>query len=92
VASIFFFAARAKLMPRVQPDKTLRWDYDYVEYGDVELSYMIELDDYYMPARSDDEWTVGESSSIASHDSRERSPSVASGENDSILWAKKDEP
>ena len=72
-------------MPRVQADKALRWDYDFVEYGEVELTYAELNDEYYIPARSDDEWTVGESSSIASDASRERSPSVASGEHD-ILW------
>jgi hypothetical protein len=87
VASIFFFIARAKFVPRVQPGKTLRWDYDFVEIGEVDMSYseLNTVEDYYMPARSDDEWTIGESSSIFS-DTRERSPSVANGEKD-ILWS-----
>jgi len=90
VASVFFFSAKAKFIPRIQLDKSLRWDYDYIELGDPDTS-LSEFDEYYIPARSDDEWTVGESSSIASGDaSRERSPSVASGEND-VLWAPKEE-
>jgi inositol phosphorylceramide synthase catalytic subunit len=91
VASIFFFISRAKFIPRIQPGKTLRWDYDFVEVGEVDMSY-VELNSVedYMPARSDDEWTIGESSSIHS-DARERSPSVASGETD-VLWSKESRP
>jgi hypothetical protein len=90
VASIFFFIARAKFIPRVQPGKTLRWDYDYVEVGEVDMSYteLNSVESYYMPGRSDDEWTIGESSSVHS-DVRERSPSVASGQDD-LLWAAKE--
>jgi len=72
--------SKAKFAPRLQPDKTLRWDYDYVEYGEVDI-FDGPYDDAYMPARSDDEWTIGESSSIAS-DIRERSPSLGSTESD----------
>lgn len=34
VAGIAYFWARAKFLPRVQLDKELRWDYDYIEVGD----------------------------------------------------------
>jgi hypothetical protein len=78
VAGVFFFVARAKFIPRIQHDKSLRWDYDYVEVGEVELGYTELNDGYYMPAHSDEEWAIGESSSIASDTSRERSPSVVS--------------
>jgi hypothetical protein len=88
VASVCFFIARAKFIPRIQPGKSLRWDYDYVEVGELDMSYteLNAVDDFYMPARSDDdEWTIGESSSVAS-DARERSPSVHSG--DDVFWSK----
>ena len=52
----------------------------------VEVTELNAVDDFYMPARSDDdEWTIGESSSVAS-DARERSPSVHSG--DDVFWSK----
>jgi hypothetical protein len=76
--------ARSKFIPRRQPDKFLRWDYDYVEIGEVDI-YDGVLNEEYMPAKSDDEWTIGESSSIAS-DVRDRSPSMASSEPES--WSK----
>lgn len=88
MAAVFFFVARAKFIPRIQPDKSLRWDYDFVEVGEVSVGYAEFADGYYIPARSDDEWTVGESSSIASDASRERSPSVVSG--DDVIWASSD--
>ncbi|KAI9886634.1 MAG: hypothetical protein M1823_001548 [Watsoniomyces obsoletus] len=35
LAAIVFYVAKGKFLPRLQPDKDLRWDYDYVEIGDV---------------------------------------------------------
>jgi hypothetical protein len=84
VAIAFFFVARSKFIPRIQPGKSTRWDYDFVEFGEMEMSYteLATEDDFPALMRSDDEWTVGESSSIASGDvrDRDRSPSVTSGE------------
>jgi len=79
LASIFFYIARAKFVPRIQAGKSLRWDYDFVEIGDVDMSYaeLNTIEEYYTPSRSDDEWTVGESSSIHS----------ASDENE-YFWSK----
>ncbi|KAF2664692.1 aureobasidin resistance protein-like protein Aur1 [Microthyrium microscopicum] len=78
LAGVCFFVAKAKWIPRMQADKSLRWDYDFVEIGEADNGFTELNDGYYHPARSDDEWTVGESSSIASDGPRERSPSVVS--------------
>ena len=67
VAGIVFYVTKAKFLPRLQSDKIFRWDYDYIEVGDVPTtdSYALtELDSNY---HSDsDEWTVGSSSSVSS--------------------------
>ncbi|KAM0090317.1 Phosphatidylinositol:ceramide phosphoinositol transferase (IPC synthase) [Aspergillus fumigatus] len=67
LATVAFYFAKTRFMPRVQNDKMFRWDYDYVEYGDSALDYG------YGPASFEgefnldsDEWTVGSSSSISS--------------------------
>ena len=67
VAGVVFYVAKAKFLPRLQSDKMFRWDYDYVEVGDVPLadSYALtELDANCHP--DSDEWTVGSSSSVSS--------------------------
>ncbi|PKX92015.1 phosphatase PAP2 family protein [Aspergillus novofumigatus IBT 16806] len=67
LATVAFYFAKTRFMPRVQNDKMFRWDYDYVEYGDSAPDYG------YGPASFEgefnldsDEWTVGSSSSISS--------------------------
>ncbi len=67
VAGVVFYVAKGRFLPRRQPDKMFRWDYDYVEFGDVRSV------DSYGPADIDanfhpdsDEWTVGSSSSVSS--------------------------
>lgn len=77
LAAICFFVAKANFLPRLQPDKMFRWDYDYTEIGDAPAEYaygMTELDDefHHMPSDAD-EWSLG-SSSAFSHG--ERSPST----------------
>ncbi|CAI4217536.1 unnamed protein product [Parascedosporium putredinis] len=34
IAAAYFYITKAYWMPRPQPDKSTRWDYEYVEYGD----------------------------------------------------------
>ncbi|KAF4614353.1 hypothetical protein G7Y89_g15383 [Cudoniella acicularis] len=68
LAAIAFYIAQTRFLPRIQSDKTFRWDYDYVEYGDAstkEYEYGLTVleTDY---RNSSDEWTVGSSSSISS--------------------------
>lgn len=68
VAGIVFYITKAKFLPRLQPDKMFRWDYDYAEAGDGLSDYgynLADLDADVHPGDSD-EWTVGSSSSISS--------------------------
>lgn len=67
VSGVIFHIVKSKFLPRQQPNKFLRWDYDFVEFGDdpAEKGY-VSLD----PGIEDTEdWTVGSSSSVSS-DSR----------------------
>lgn len=77
LAGICFFSAKAKFLPRLQQGKMFRWDYDYVERGEIQESYaygLTELDDDFRNVTSDtDEWSLGSSASFSSG---ERSPSV----------------
>ncbi|KAF2760120.1 aureobasidin resistance protein Aur1 [Pseudovirgaria hyperparasitica] len=71
LAAFFFFFARQKFLPRVQPDKEFRWDYDYTEIGEPEDAYTQGMLDFYEEfhptGNSDsDEWTIGSSSSFSS--------------------------
>ncbi|KAF2801981.1 aureobasidin resistance protein Aur1 [Mytilinidion resinicola] len=78
LAGIAFFFARAKFLPRVQMDKTFRWDYDYVEIGELvdDFSHgMFDIYEEFHPQSDSDEWTVGSSSSYSSGG---RSPSTGS--------------
>ncbi|KAI9748142.1 MAG: hypothetical protein M4579_007305 [Chaenotheca gracillima] len=70
LAGTVFYITKSKFLPRVQAGKFWRWDYDYVETGDVPQGYsygLANLDtDFHHPGLSDGEWTVGSSSSISS--------------------------
>lgn len=78
VAGTAFFITKWKFLPRLQPDKEFRWDYDYIEIGESQDSYAAGqnyagLYEEFHPANSDsEEWTIGSSSSFSS---RSRSPS-----------------
>jgi hypothetical protein len=67
LAGIAFFWARAKFLPRVQPDKEFRWDYDYVEKGDPDdLGYsMLDIYEEFTPHSDSDDWASGSSSSYS---------------------------
>lgn len=70
VAGVVFYVAKAKFLPRLQPDKETRWDYDFVEVGDAPSGYSygpadMEADIHHRTSTGD-EWTVGSSSSISS--------------------------
>ncbi|PHH83125.1 hypothetical protein CDD83_3059 [Cordyceps sp. RAO-2017] len=79
IAMAFFYSARARWLPRRQPDKMTRWDYDYVEIGhrlrpaDEEFGAGPGLGHYtalglfsHRRAGSSDGWTIGSSSSYSS--------------------------
>lgn len=65
LAGIVYYFAKANFMPRLQPGKTFRWDYDYIEIGDLPTGYSYELA-HFDSMDLGDEWTVGSSSSISS--------------------------
>lgn len=62
--------AKSNWLPRIQPDKEFRWDYDYIEIGDAPAGYaygLADIDmDFHHGTSFGDEWTVGSSSSISS--------------------------
>ncbi|KAL3475009.1 hypothetical protein BJX99DRAFT_166426 [Aspergillus californicus] len=67
LAAISFYFAKTRFLPRVQLDKTFRWDYDYVEFGESAVEYGYGLASYDGDFNLDsDEWTVGSSSSVSS--------------------------
>lgn len=87
ILSISIYYLFRRFLPRLQPGKLFRWDYDYLEYGEAK-----ELDDYDLPDLDDytrrhtrpphlhaesDEWTIGSSSSRFSTTSRD--PSAVGG-------------
>ena len=67
VSGVIFHIVKSKFLPRQQPNKLLRWDYDFVEVGDdpAEKGY-VSLES---GTEDTDDWTVGSSSSVSS-DSR----------------------
>ena len=66
VSGVIFFVVKSKFLPRQQPDKMFRWDYDYVEIGEDsgEKGYALTIKED-SPADTDD-WTTGSSSSVSS--------------------------
>lgn len=61
VSGVIFYIVKSKFLPRQQPNKFLRWDYDFVEIGDdpAEKGY-VSLES---GIEDTDDWTVGSSSS-----------------------------
>jgi len=71
VASLVYFFANAKFLPRLQAGKRFRWDYDFVERGEAKEGYvygMTDLDDDFgrVPGEGDEMWSLGTSSSVSS--------------------------
>ncbi|CAF9923369.1 MAG: Aureobasidin resistance protein Aur1 [Alectoria fallacina] len=64
LSGVIFHVVKSKFLPRQQPNKFLRWDYDFVEVGDdpAEKGY-VTLDS---GTEETDDWTVGSSSSVSS--------------------------
>ena len=67
VAGVAYFWARAKFLPRVQPDKEFRWDYDFVETGDPQdIGYsMVDIYEEFTPHSDSEDWPSGSSSSYS---------------------------
>ena len=91
IISITIYYMYRQFLPRLQQGKLMRWDYDYVEYGEPEdHAYgLADFDDYNPHLHGDsDEWTIGSSSSFASS-SRDpsvgiRSPTTESWDGDTV--------
>ena len=75
MAAVAYCITRLRWLPRVQPDKSHRWEYEYVEYGDRPklrdeedgYSFGFGLGLLERSGLSDsDEWTIGSSSSFDS--------------------------
>lgn len=66
LAAVVFYYAKARFLPRIQADKTFRWDYDYTEVGDAEDEFSYGLMGMDHMRHGSDEWTVGSSSSVSS--------------------------
>lgn len=67
LATVAFYFAKTRFLPRMQADKVFRWDYDYVEFGNAGREYGYGLASFEGHFNLDsDEWTVGSSSSISS--------------------------
>ncbi|KAK3941368.1 hypothetical protein QBC46DRAFT_104693 [Diplogelasinospora grovesii] len=89
IAAIAYYISRVRWLPRPQVDKSTRWEYEYVEYGDrpklmdEEYGYGYGNGGYGMGLLerrgSSDEWTLGSTSSF---DSLSRGDTI-SGSSDS---------
>lgn len=66
VSGVIFFVAKSKFLPRQQPDKMFRWEYDFTEIGEDPAENGYALADPDEVALDADEWTVGSSSSVSS--------------------------
>lgn len=74
LAAICYYYARAYFLPRQQPDKTNRWEYEYIECGEnrpqEDALPVYNLGNYWDRRRgSSDEWTIGSSSAFSSSSS-----------------------
>lgn len=89
-----YFIADLNHLPRIQPGKLFRWDYDFIEIGRGKQVYAYDL--AAVDANSGqlldqlgidlDDWTAGSSSSI---ESMSRSPSMNGGlgaADDGSIW------
>ncbi|KAL8784162.1 MAG: hypothetical protein Q9213_004136 [Squamulea squamosa] len=66
IAVAVFYVAKAKFLPRRQPNKMFRWDYDYKEVGEDPVERGYALADFGNGPHDADDWTIGSSSSISS--------------------------
>lgn len=66
LAAVIFFFTKSHFLPRIQPDKKFRWDYDYIECGDAPSEYAYGIAGLDGAHPDSDEWTVGSTSSVSS--------------------------
>ena len=81
ISIIFFYMYKGSFLPRLQPGKMFRWDYDYVELGEAKEPHaygLTDLDDYHPALHGDsDSWTMCSSSGFSTS-SREPSAGIRS--------------
>ena len=65
MAGVVFYVAKANFLPRIQADKKLRWDYDYVEIGDNDPADTLSMTLEKLIPSDQEDWTVGSSSSFS---------------------------
>jgi len=79
ISATVYFVAKSSFLPRMQPGKMFRWDYEYVERGEAKQPFAYgfagDLDEEAYPTLhgDSDEWTLGSSSSFSP---ASRSPSA----------------
>lgn len=91
VSAVAYFITKGNFLPRLQPGKMFRWDYDYVEVGEsrdaVDAYALADIDEEgFRPVATQpdsDEWTVGSSSSFSS---TSRSPSMGARSPTDETW------
>jgi len=66
LSGVIFYFVKSNFLPRMQSDKTFRWDYDYVEVGDLPTEYGYGIAGLDGMGHEGDEWTIGSSSSVSS--------------------------
>ncbi|KAI6245503.1 Inositol phosphorylceramide synthase catalytic subunit aur1 [Erysiphe necator] len=64
LAAIAFYIAKSKFLPRIQPGKLFRWEYDFVECGEFKenFEYGLQILDCDLCHHSSEEWIAGTSS------------------------------
>ena len=72
-----FYVAKANFLPRLQSEKKVRWDYDFIEVGERTSGY-VQIDGEKAIHTDYEDWTIGSSSSISS--------GLESPSNESQLW------
>lgn len=71
LAGVCFFFAKARFLPRLQPGKLFRWDYDYVEVGDSKNDFAFPA-----PFVNDEDFRAF----LSDHEDMSRSSSDLSGD------------
>ena len=66
MAGTVFYFAKARFLPRLQPGKRYRWDYDFIEVGETQNDYSYGIPGVNGSDPDSDEWTIGSSSSVSS--------------------------
>lgn len=79
ISATVYYVAKSAFLPRMQPGKMFRWEYEYVERGEAKQPFAYglagDLDEEAYPTLhgDSDEWTLGSSSSFSP---ASRSPSA----------------